>query len=396
MTNGRRNGNGGRKLEDWLTTYAEYTSEQESPSLFHFWVGTSAIAAALERSVWINRGYYTLFPNLYTVLIGASARVRKTSAIRIGFDIYREAMEDGVIVSQKTTPEALIGIFVEGFKQRGVSGGVIVADELGVFLGGQAKNMDLMQLLTKWYDCPEFFEYHTVMRGKEVMNYVHCNMIAGTTPQWLRDGMPPHAVGGGFTSRIIFVYQDKPEKLIAFPEITSEQRRMKKELIEDLKRISKLQGQFTLTGEAREWYENWYTKVFKPESTPYMSLDGYYGRKHDTLLKVAMCLAVSKSNNLVIDEIEMKMALRALNKNEDFLPATLRLIQMTEVGEEMEKVFRVVCRRKKIDFVALSRQLSYCMNTKKIDEVVRDLISGDRIVEYTESGKRWFKKKEER
>ena len=392
MANGNGK-NGNRFLDDWLTTYADYTEEQESPSLFHFWVGTAVIAAALERRCWIHRGYYTLFPNLYVVLIGASARVRKTSAINIGFELYREAITSGVVVSQKTTAEALISIFVEGFKERGVSGGAIVADELGVFLGGQAKNMDLMQLLTKWYDCPKHFEYHTMMRGKEVMDLVYCNMIAGTTPQWLKDSMPPHAVGGGFTSRIIFVYQDKPEKLIPFPELTQEMLVLRGKLMHDLRVISQLKGEFKFTDKAKGWYEDWYMRVFKPETTPYASLDGYFGRKHDTLLKVAMCLAVSKSNALVVDEIELRMGLKALNKNEEHLPATLRLIQMTEVGEEMEKVYRVICRKEEVEFVQLSRQVSYCMNTKHLEEVLSDLIGGDRVVQYMKGGKRWYKMK---
>ena len=387
------NGNGKRLLDDWLTAYAEYTEEQESPSLFHFWVGTSVIASTLERRCWIHRGYYTLYPNLYVVLIGASARVRKTSAINIGYDVYREAIPSGVVVSQKTTPEAIISIFVKKFKDKGVSGGVIVSDELGVFLGGAAKNMDMMQLLTKWYDCPKFFEYHTMMRGKETMNMVYCNMIAGTTPQWLKDSMPPHAVGGGFTSRIIFVYQDKPEKLVAFPEMTPDMIVLKDKLVHDLKTVEKMNGQFKLTDRAKEWFEDWYTQVFKPETTPYASLDGYFGRKHDTLLKVAMCLSASKSSSLIVDDIELRMALRALNKNELYLPDTLRLIQMTDVGEQMEKVHRAICRKDEIEFVQLSRQVSYCMNTKMLEEILTDLVAGDRVVCYMKNGKRWFKAK---
>ena len=393
MANGSKNGNNRRQLEDWLTSYADYTSEQESPSLFHFWVGTSVIASTLERRVFINRGYYTLHPNLYIVLIGASARVRKTSAIHIGYDLYRDAIKDSVMVSQKTTPEALISIFVEGYKQKKVSGGVIVSDELGVFLGGQQKAVEIMQLLTKWYDCPKHFEYHTMMRGKELMNDVYCDMIAGTTPQWLKDSMPAHAVGGGFTSRIIFVYQDRPEKLVAFPEITPAQLRLRDKLVHDLKLIAKMEGQFTLTQDAREWYENWYTDVFRPEVTPHMALDGYFGRKHDTLLKVAMCLAASRSSSLVVDEIELRMALKALNKNEKSLPDTLRLIQMTEIGEEMEKVLRNISRKEKADFISLSRSLSYCMNTKKLDEILTDLVNAERITNWIEGGKRWYKMK---
>ena len=225
------------------------------------------------------------------------------------------------------------------------------------------------------------------------MNNVFCNMIAGTTPQWLKDSMPPHAIGGGFTSRILFVYQEKPEKLIPFPTISDEMRRLREVLTGELKVVARLRGEYKLTKDAREWYGNWYTKVFQPEITPYASLDGYYGRKHDTLLKVAMCLSASKSNNMMIDEIELKMALRAMNKNEKFLPRTLNLIQMTDEGEEKEKVLRVIGRRGVINHVYLMQQVSYCMGVKRLEEVLTDLIVEDRVEHYIDKGKRWYKLK---
>lgn len=394
-TNGSKNGNGknGRQLSDWLTNYLEYTSEQESPSLFHLWVGLSVVASALGRQVWVNRGYYTLYPNLYVVLIGASARVRKTSAIKIGYELFREVLPNNIVVSQKITPEAIISIFVEQYKEKKISGGSIVSDELGVFLGGSTKSGDTMQLLTKWYDCPSHFEYHTMMRGKEVMNNVYCNLMAGTTPQWLRDSMPKHAIGGGFTSRVIFCYQSKPEHLEPWPEISPANAKLKLKLMADLSNIAKLKGEYKITKSAREWYTGWYTRVFHPETTPHASLDGYYGRKHDTLLKVAILFAASKGNNKVIDEIEMRMALKAINENEKHLPQTLRLIQMTEIGEESEKIFRVVERRGKVDHVGLMRQVSYCMNAKRVEEVVSDLISSERVEQFTAKDKRYYRVK---
>lgn len=388
----RRNGNhkNGRNLDDWLTSYLEYTSEQESPSLFHLWVGLSVLASALGRQVWIGRGYYTLYPNLYVVLIGASARVRKTSAIRIGYELFREALPDHILVSQKATPEALISIFVDQFKEKKVSGGSVVSDELGVFLGGSTKSSDTMQLLTKWYDCPAHFEYHTMMRGKEVMDNVYCNLMAGTTPQWLKDSMPKHAIGGGFTSRVIFCYQTTPERLEPWPEISPTLARLERKLVEDLKAIGRLKGEYKITKDAKEWYSDWYTDVFKPEVTPHASLDGYFGRKHDTLLKLALLFSASKGNNRVVGEVEMRMALKALNQNEKFLPQTLRLIQMTEIGEESEKVFRVIERRGKIDHTALMRQVSYCMNAKRLEEVIGDLMVCERIAQTTERDKRYY------
>lgn len=381
----------GRNVGDWLTGYLEYTSEQESPSLFHLWVGLSVLASALGRQVWINRGYYTLYPNLYVVLIGASARVRKTSAIRIGYELFREALPNNVLVSQKITPEALIGVFVEQYKEKKVSGGSIVSDELGVFLGGSSKSSDTMQLLTKWYDCPSHFEYHTMIRGKEVMNNVYCNLMAGTTPLWLRDSMPKHAMGGGFTSRVIFCYQATPEHLEPWPEMTPALVRLRVKLVEDLRIIAKLGGEYKITKNAREWFTEWYTSVFHPETTPHASLDGYFGRKHDTLLKIAVLFSASKGNNKVVDEIEMRMALKAINENEKFLPQTLRLIQMTEIGEESEKVFRLIERRGKVDHTSLMRQVSYCINSKRLEEVLGDLMVCEKIEQITDKDKRYYK-----
>ena len=387
----KRNGNGGRILDDWIGGYLDYTSEQESPSAFHTWVALSVLASTVGRRVWVNRGYYRLYPNLYVVLVGASARVRKTTAIHIGHKLFKEALPEATLVSQKITLEALISVFVADFKARGVSGGYIVSDEFGVLLGKGPDSAKLMDLLTKWYDCPDHFEYRTMLRGKEVANNVHCNLLAGTTPEWLKDTLPSHAIGGGFTSRIIFVYQAKPEKLIPFPEINPEMVKLRLRLMTDLQMVSELDGEYMLTEGAKEWYEDWYTKIFKPEASTAPSLDGYFGRKHDTLLKLALLFAASKGNNKVIGEGEMSLALRALNKNEKMLPHTLMLIQMTQTGQEIEKVRRVVSRRVEVDHTSLMRAVSYCISAVRLDEVITELINAERLQQFRRGGKRWYK-----
>ena len=306
------NGNGKKKngvQKDWLTTYLEYTSNQESPSMFHLWVGVSVIAAALGRRVCIDRGYYTLHPNLYTVLVGASARVRKTTAVNTGYEIFKEAMPEACVISQKVTPEALIQVLGQRGKELGTSDGVMVSTELSVFLGSALRDDSLLQLLTKLYDCEDKLDYHTIIRGKEVCEKVCFNLMGATTPEWIKTSMPGHAVGGGFTSRIIFVYQSQPERKIPFPHLTPEQKALKGKLVEGLKEIGKMEGEFKLTKDARDWYEEWYCEVFKPEKAD-VGLDGYYGRKHDTLLKVAISFAASRGSKLQLDEMDLRMALK--------------------------------------------------------------------------------------
>jgi len=382
-----------RKVNHWLQAYLEYTAEQESPKAFHTWVGLSVIASTLERRVWLNRGYYDLFPNLYVVLVGASAKVRKTTAVNTGYNLLREALPDITIVSQKMTPEALINVFVQESREREMSGGTIVSTELGVFLGSGTRATDLMQLLTDWYDCPKRFVYHTLARGKEPMENVYCNLIGCTTPEWLKDAMPPSAIGGGFTSRIVFVYGEEPQKLIAFPFVTQKMLEQKRKLMYDLEAIKDMDGQFYLTEDAQGMFSKWYQEHSLNEHSEHKALDGYMGRKHDTLLRVGMCVAACKRNDLFIDTPDLEESLMLMMEVEKTLPTTLRLIQMTPVGVDFERVFRIIARKGRCKRSDLMRSVSYCMNAKRLDEVINDLTVADRIESFTNKGTTFYKVK---
>ncbi len=380
------------KKEDWLHQYIEYTSSQESPSIFHLWCGISVIASTLARKCYIDRGYYTLFPNLYIVLVGASARVRKTTAVNTAYSIYKEANPERCVLSQKITPEALIGSLVKEKEKCGCSEGVMVSTELSVFLGSALRDDSLIQLLTKLYDCEEHMDYHTIIRGKEVCERVCFNLMGATTPEWIKTSMPSHAVGGGFTSRIVFIYQSEPERRIPFPIVTPEQKVIRGKLVTQLREIGKLSGEYHLSKDARDWYEEWYCDVFHPERGD-ASLDGYYGRKHDTLLKIAMAISASRGGKLMIEEYDLVTALNALNENEKFLPEIMRSVMSTPQGEERNKILRAIYRKEEVGWVELLRGLSYCVNSQRLQEVISGLLEEGEIEETIKREKRYFRRK---
>jgi len=381
----------GRKLPDWLRGYLEYTRNQESPSMFHLWTGVSTIAATLERKVFIDRGYYKLHPNIYIVLVGASARVRKSTAIGIASNIYKEAFPDASMFAQKITPEALIGMLKENFTVKGVSAGYIISDELSVFLGNSAKDTSLIALLTKLYDCGDKFDYHTIVRGKELCEKPCCNMLAGTTPDWIRLALPIESIGGGFTSRIIFVYQDMPGPPNPFPELSEAERKLRANLILDLQNIGQMGGQFSISHDAKEMYEDWYVDLFKPEEASDGALDGYYGRKHDTLLKISMIMSASRNNIPIIEEKDIETALSAMNENEKRLPETMRLIQSTSIGDDNVRVLRAIARRGVVGHSELLRSLSYCLDAKKLNEIIDSLTASDQVEEEVQNNKRSYR-----
>ena len=101
----------------FIESYMAYTSGQESPTDFHYWTAVSTLSSAVGRNVWLDRGYYKLYPNHYVILVAGSALSRKSSAINIGIRILRKALErfkeSGIdagalsVLSAKMTPEAL-------------------------------------------------------------------------------------------------------------------------------------------------------------------------------------------------------------------------------------------------------------------------------------------------
>lgn len=378
----------GRRLDDWLKSYVAFCDGQESPDIFHMWCGMSVVAATLERSIYVDRGFYTLYPNLYVVLVSGSAVARKSTAIGIATRLFREAWPEGTIVSQKVTPEALIGALSAGYAKRKISSGYIQADEMSVFLGDGTRDAGLIQLLTRLYDGSDF-DYHTLSRGKEICANPSCNMLAGSAPEWLKTSLPAHAIGGGFTGRIIFVHHTGSGRRVAFPTITPAARQLRDSLITDLREIRELKGPVTLTGDAHDCFEDWYVNVYQPDKVE-SSLKPYFARKPDTVLKVAMALSVMCRNTLVIEEEDIELALNMLGENEKFLPDMMRSIQTTEVGAQNDKVLSVIRRKGRVSHADLLMATSYFANSKIVMEVIEGLLGSNEVKLEINDGKRYY------
>ena len=381
--------NGKRLTSGWLENYIEMTRETESPDIFHLWCAISTIAGALGRKVWIDRGFYKLYPNLYVVLMGASAIVRKGTAIGIVEHLLREAAPDMNFIAQKITPEALIASISTQYSKTKVSDAYIYAEELAVFLGATFKDANMIALLTKMYNSPTIMDYHTIARGKQTCNNICCNILAGTTPEWIKDALPSSAIAGGFTGRIIFVYQPYIDKKVPFPHVTEKEIKLEQELTYDLKIIHTLKGEYTLTQEATDWFEDWYITVFRPEESDPL-LQGYFGRKHDTLLKMAMIQAASQRNQLKVTEDDLEISLKMLNTNESKLSETMKLLMTTQVGSEVRRVRGIIARRGKISHSNLLRSVTHFANAQQVSEILKTLVDSEEIKEVVVDGKRYY------
>ena len=301
--------------------------------------------------------------------------------------------------SQKLTNEALIQALQQAEKEDGCAG-FIISSELAVFLGGDSGRSGIISTLTDLYDSPPLWSYHTRGRGQETLKNVTMSMLAATTQTDVSNCLPSGAVGGGFTSRIIFVYQESTDRAILFGEEDKdgyelveslEERRLHAYLLHDLEVIRKIKGPMKFMRDAKQHAEEWYKEEKKKPHDAV--LDGYYGRKHDTMFKVAALLSLGRSDALLIERRDIRRALSMLGDMEFNLTGVLASVVATAVGSDIEKILTIV---KKSEGIAHSELLSKTWRIGKsteINEMIRTLVEGHEIQEYMEGRIKYYRVK---
>jgi hypothetical protein len=378
-----------RIADSWLREYLRYTSGQESPEMFHLWVAFTLVACVVERKVWLERGYSKLFPNLYTILVAGSAVCRKTTATDIGIDLLKDLDNAPEVFAQKITPEALIDQMcpratMEDGKISVNSTAMLYAPELSVFLSSAAISNGIIPLLTSLYDSKSVFDYQTKGGGKQVLHNVYVNILGASTPTWLKSTIPTDAVGGGFMSRCVFAYAERPKAMIAFPHFTDEIVRHRNNLLHDLAIIRDLKGEMHLTPEAHAWYEQWYAEevarlVEEPNSE-------FLVRRTDIALKVAMLVSLCETNAMEITVEHLQVAIGALDAVRETMTFVVDPITMAKESEITAKILNVITRHEGILYADLLRKCWRFAKKDAVMEAIDTLIEG-HLVESSPVGK---------
>lgn len=319
----------GRILQDWITAYLRLVENTEPPISYHVWVAISSIAAALQRKVWLSWGFECIRPNLYVILVGPSGKARKGTAINIGKSLLHElaCLRSLSIASEDMTRESLIRAMRRSISSYQTPDGKIhfhcsltaFSEELGVFLG--VNDANFLLTLTDWYDSAESWTYETKNQGTDSLQGVCFNLLGATAPDWFQTVLPREAVGGGFTSRIIFVVEEEKGKTVPKPVVTEEEERLRKSLIHDLCRINSMIGEFKFSPDGEEAYVKWYEEHDKemaagrpPVEDPRFS--GYCERKATHLRKLMMIMSASRGDSMTITKQDFERASKILRAAE--------------------------------------------------------------------------------
>lgn len=374
----------GRELEDWIETYLKYTENTEPPISYHTWTAISLLAGALQRKVYLNWGHETIYPNMYVVLIGPSGRSRKGTAMNIGKDILKDI---GIsMTSESITREALIRDMKDSVSSfTDMSNGKIcfhcsitaMSEELSVFLG--QNDIKFLADLTDWYDSRDRWTYRTKGSGTDQIQGVCFNLLGATAPDWLQSILPQEAVGGGFTSRIIFVVEDQKRKTVAEPILTEEEREIRKVLQSDLERIATISGEMNFSPEGKDFYVNWYTNHEKSiaEGKTFIKdprFSGYLERRTTHLRKLSMVMSIARGSDRIINIEDIQRADRVLQNVEVKMHKTFGGLGTSQYSTVTEKVINYLEKNGKVKRSDLMRQFYRDIDPQALDVIETTLV----------------------
>lgn len=294
----------------WFGRYRNLMSPTaETPDVFHL-----AVALTLA-GIYIGRRastYYfsTLYPNLYTVLVGDTGKSRKTTAVRRGkaffnslggVDGYRMPFSqirglstaEGLLESLSRYPKALVE-----------------QDEFSHIIakGRQESSATLLPTLTELWDAPDYQQLLT-RANPLLVERPTIALIAATTPQTLALDLGSRHVVSGFANRILFAYGEGKGFLADAPPVdTYEQRALMRDLRDAVDALPQQGHEFSKSTAAaaywREVYRDFYNREHETFDAEHMAQ-----RVPANIHRVALIHAVAAgASEIAYDHVEAARA----------------------------------------------------------------------------------------
>jgi hypothetical protein len=253
----------------------------------------------------------------------------------------------------------------------------IASSEFGTFLDPNDRGM-VDALVSLWDGQKGVFEKVTKHSGSDSVENPWINIIACTTPGWIAGNFPEYMVGGGFTSRCIFVYADKKRQLVAYPGLNTPENFLEQraDLIHDLEIISNMIGEYKLSPEAIVWGTDWYERHWasRPEHLDDNRFGGYLARKQTHVHKLAMVLAASESSELIIKPEHLEFAEGMTSALERDMPMVFATIGQTEITRGQSELVNIVLEKQRIPQSYLYRLLYRTMSAMEFQNALNSAV----------------------
>lgn len=391
-----------RKLDDWIKSYMEYSSFSEAPDKFHFWTAVSTLAGALRRRVFIDQAYFQWTPNFYIIFVAPPGIVSKSTTLSIGMRLLKQI--DSIhfgpdAVTWQALTEALAQsteeVLMPDKLYHPMSCITIASSEFGTFLNPKDREM-VDVLVSLWDGQLGVWEKRTKTSGSDIIANPWINIAACTTPSWIAGNFPDYMIGGGFTSRCVFVYADQKRKLVAYPatKVPKTFKKMEGDLVHDLEAISTLRGEVTLSKNAEAYGEKWYSDHYSSHNAELSNsrFAGYLARKQTHIHKLAIILSVSErgGTDLVIRQRHLEAAAEITTSIEADMPHVFSQIGLIGITKHVDEVLQLLKSYGRMERRDIARHTFNLMGPDELGKSLESLLSAGYTTMKNEDNKIYF------
>ena len=391
----------------FIRNYMKWTSGTEVPEKYLFWSGLSALASLVNGRVWIKMGRYSIFPNLYVILLGPPGN-GKTTAKDYAEEIVRE-FEDIVLCAESETKEGLTR-FIRDKCPRTIEleGVTLVYTPISLFLAefsnflGRDPTGMLDFLTGVWDRGGRRFHIRTKGQGEDLLERPNINLLGCTTQDWITTYLKSDIIGGGFTRRVVFVNEPANDETarVAWPVETGDQLVSRRSAIEYAKSLQSVKGEMRYGEGARDFFINWYNTRTIPKE---FDVRGYHKSKPALLLKVSTLVALSKHVETLVEVEDLQTALALLDSTESTLSRVFQGIGRNELNAVANRVIEYLFAAPLRDYRTApdtslkqarfipEKQLRGMLYKdapgRELDDVINHLINTDKIFKFASTDK---------
>lgn len=382
----------------FLDHYIHYTQGNETPELFHTWIGLSILAGACEKRIWLDRDFFKIYMNLYIMLVSPAGLAAKSTSMGLGEDLLKEG--GFVALTGSSTKEKIALDMSAEMKAHKItetkaffhSSVTYISDELNVLLSTGA---DMIKFLVDIWGKDKSYVYRTKNSGELEIANPYFNIMGAVVPQWFGNNLAADLTATGFLARCILIYANDKRGKWSKPVLTKEQMQSRTVCLDIITRLGTRYGTFPISREAESFYDSWYRGQDISPAEDYR-IAAYLERRNKVhVLKVATLLAIGDERSSVTTE-DFKNAIHLFDITDT---STRHLYFLSGANKLIPHVVRLLSfieiRGGKVSLAEATRYLISDVNIedcKKVFEIVRQYYDVE-ITKRDEKGISWVIKK---